>query len=71
MPVRPEQGLLKLRKGMRTYGNLRPCSFASESLVNFSPLKAEVCRGTNFTVVRELTGGIYFGNRTRRLRLRP
>ncbi|KAK1751836.1 Isopropylmalate dehydrogenase-like domain-containing protein [Echria macrotheca] len=63
-PIRPEQGILKLRKEMGTYGNLRPCSFASESLVDFSPLKADVCRGTNFTVVRELTGGIYFGDRT-------
>ncbi|KAI1467285.1 beta-isopropylmalate dehydrogenase [Daldinia caldariorum] len=61
--VRPEQGILKLRKEMGTYGNLRPCFFPSESLVEYSPLKAEVCRGTNFTVVRELTGGIYFGER--------
>ncbi|KAK3996023.1 Isopropylmalate dehydrogenase-like domain-containing protein [Cladorrhinum sp. PSN332] len=63
-PVRPEQGILKLRKELGTYGNLRPCSFASESLVDSSPLKAEVCRGTDFVVVRELTGGIYFGERT-------
>ncbi|KAJ9161516.1 3-isopropylmalate dehydrogenase [Coniochaeta hoffmannii] len=63
-PVRPEQGLLRLRKELGTYGNLRPCSFASDSLVDSSPLKAEVCRGTDFTVVRELTGGIYFGDRT-------
>ncbi|EJT72986.1 3-isopropylmalate dehydrogenase [Gaeumannomyces tritici R3-111a-1] len=63
-PVRPEQGLLKLRKELGTFGNLRPCSFASDSLVDFSPLKAEVCRGTDFVVVRELTGGIYFGDRT-------
>ncbi|CAK7268621.1 3-isopropylmalate dehydrogenase [Sporothrix epigloea] len=62
-PVRPEQGLLKLRKELQTFGNLRPCSFASEELVHFSPLKAEVCRGTDFVVVRELTGGIYFGER--------
>ncbi|OTB07990.1 hypothetical protein M426DRAFT_317499 [Hypoxylon sp. CI-4A] len=61
--VRPEQGILKLRKEMGTYGNLRPCFFPSESLVDFSPLRADVCRGTNFTVVRELTGGIYFGAR--------
>jgi len=61
--VRPEQGILKLRKEMGTYGNLRPCFFASESLVNISPLKAEVCKGTNFNIVRELTGGIYFGDR--------
>lgn len=62
-PVRPEAGILKLRKELETYGNLRPCSFASESLVDSSPLKADVCRGTDFVVVRELTGGIYFGDR--------
>ncbi|KAF4535562.1 putative 3-isopropylmalate dehydrogenase leu2a protein [Lasiodiplodia theobromae] len=61
--VRPEQGILKLRKEMGTFGNLRPCFFASESLVEYSPLKAEVCRGTNFNIIRELTGGIYFGDR--------
>ncbi|KAH8595690.1 Isopropylmalate dehydrogenase-like domain-containing protein [Bisporella sp. PMI_857] len=61
--VRPEQGILALRKEMGTYGNLRPCYFISESLVDTSPLKAEVCRGTNFNVIRELTGGIYFGAR--------
>ncbi|KAF2230478.1 3-isopropylmalate dehydrogenase [Viridothelium virens] len=61
--VRPEQGILKLRKEMGTFGNLRPCFFASEALVDTSPLKPEVCRGTNFMVLRELTGGIYFGDR--------
>ncbi|KAI0195074.1 3-isopropylmalate dehydrogenase leu2a [Xylaria flabelliformis] len=61
--VRPEQGILKLRKEMGTYGNLRPCFFPSQSLVEYSPLKAEVCRDTDFTIVRELTGGIYFGER--------
>ena len=61
--VRPEQGILALRKEMGTYGNIRPCNFASEALVEFSPLKAEVCRGTDIIVVRELTGGIYFGER--------
>ncbi|KAF2469782.1 3-isopropylmalate dehydrogenase [Lindgomyces ingoldianus] len=61
--VRPEQGILRLRKELGTFGNLRPCFFASESLVNISPLKAEICRGVNFTIVRELTGGIYFGDR--------
>jgi len=61
--VRPEQGILKLRKEMGTYGNLRPCSFASESLVEISPLKVDVCRGTDFNIIRELTGGLYFGER--------
>lgn len=61
--VRPEQGLLALRKSLSTFGNLRPCSFASESLVSRSPLKESVCRGVDFTIVRELTGGIYFGDR--------
>ncbi|KAI0480215.1 3-isopropylmalate dehydrogenase [Xylariaceae sp. FL0804] len=61
--VRPEQGLLRLRKEMGTYGNLRPCFFPAASLVDLSPLKADVCRGVDFTIVRELTGGIYFGER--------
>ncbi|KHJ35123.1 putative 3-isopropylmalate dehydrogenase [Erysiphe necator] len=61
--VRPEQGILTLRKEMGTYGNLRPCNFASESLVESSPLKESVCRGTDFNIIRELTGGLYFGQR--------
>ncbi|KAH0538426.1 3-isopropylmalate dehydrogenase A [Glutinoglossum americanum] len=61
--IRPEQGLLKLRKEMQTFGNLRPCNFASEALIEISPLKAEVCRGVDFNIIRELTGGIYFGDR--------
>ncbi|ODV94122.1 hypothetical protein PACTADRAFT_4075 [Pachysolen tannophilus NRRL Y-2460] len=61
--VRPEQGLLKIRKELNLYANLRPCNFASESLLELSPLKAEIVKGTNFTVVRELVGGIYFGER--------
>ncbi|KAI1936273.1 3-isopropylmalate dehydrogenase [Ophidiomyces ophidiicola] len=61
--VRPEQGILRLRKEMGTFGNLRPCNFAAPSLVDISPLKAEVCRDVDFNIVRELTGGIYFGER--------
>jgi 3-isopropylmalate dehydrogenase len=61
--VRPEQGILKLRKELDTYGNLRPCFFAAPSLVASSPLKESVCRGVNFTIVRELTGGLYFGEK--------
>ncbi|KAH3671198.1 hypothetical protein WICMUC_004715 [Wickerhamomyces mucosus] len=61
--VRPEQGLLKIRKELNLYANLRPCNFVSESLLDLSPIKAEFARGTDFTVVRELVGGIYFGER--------
>ncbi|KAF7509805.1 hypothetical protein GJ744_007500 [Endocarpon pusillum] len=62
-PIRPEQGLLKLRKELGTFGNLRPCSFASPSLTKISPLREEVCKDTDFMIIRELTGGIYFGER--------
>lgn len=60
---RPEQGLLKIRKELNLYANLRPCNFVSESLLELSPLKPEIARNTDFTVVRELVGGIYFGDR--------
>ena len=61
--VRPEQGLLRLRQALDSFGNLRPCNFASPRLVASSPLKESVCRDTDFVIVRELTGGIYFGAR--------
>jgi 3-isopropylmalate dehydrogenase len=59
--ARPEQGLLGLRKGLGLYANLRPVR-PSESLLQASPLREERIRGTDLLVVRELTGGIYFGD---------
>ncbi|WP_145363967.1 3-isopropylmalate dehydrogenase [Stratiformator vulcanicus] len=59
--VRPEQGLLKIRKEMGLYANLRPIR-TYESLLDASPLKNEIVRGTDILFFRELTGGIYFGN---------
>jgi len=61
--IRPEQGLLKLRKELDLYANIRPALFPSESLLKKSPLKEELARGTEIIVVRELVGGIYFGER--------
>ncbi|KAF7355560.1 3-isopropylmalate dehydrogenase [Mycena sanguinolenta] len=61
--VRPEPGLLKLRKALGLYANIRPANFASESLLDASPLKPEVANGVDLIVVRELIGGLYFGAR--------
>ena len=61
---RPEQGLLGLRKGLGLFANLRPVK-PIPALYDASPLKREVLEGTDLLVVRELTGGIYFGEKTR------
>ena len=58
---RPEQGLLGLRKGLGLFANLRPVR-PSPALLDASPLKRELIEGTDLVVVRELTGGIYFGD---------
>ena len=58
--LRPESGLLGLRKAMGTYANLRPATVYDE-LINASTLKPSVVKGVDIMVVRELTGGIYFG----------
>ena len=61
---RPEQGLLGLRKGLGLYANLRPVK-PLRALYEASPLRRERIEGTDLLVVRELTGGIYFGEKTR------
>jgi 3-isopropylmalate dehydrogenase len=58
--VRPEQGLLRLRKELGVFANLRPVRVHPQ-LVNASPLKPEILQGVDMLVVRELTGGLYFG----------
>ncbi|HHX44639.1 MAG TPA: 3-isopropylmalate dehydrogenase [Chloroflexi bacterium] len=63
--VRPEQGLLSLRKGLGLYANLRPVKL-NPVLINASTIKPEVLQGTDLIVVRELTGGLYFGERGRK-----
>ena len=68
--VRPEQGLLALRKELGLFANLRPVA-VHPSLAAASPLKAERLVGVDILVVRELTGGIYFGEPRRRERLAP
>jgi len=62
--VRPEQGLLELRKALGLFANLRPVA-PHPAFLDASPIKAELLRGVDIMVVRELTGGIYFGEKHR------
>jgi 3-isopropylmalate dehydrogenase len=62
--VRPEQGLLQLRKALGLFANLRPV-VPHPAVLHASPIKAELLHGVDIMVVRELTGGIYFGEKTR------
>jgi 3-isopropylmalate dehydrogenase len=62
--VRPEQGLLQLRKALGLFANLRPV-VPHPAVLDASPIKGELLRGVDIMVVRELTGGIYFGEKTR------
>ena len=58
--IRPERALLQIRKELKLFANLRPVKVINELAIS-SPLKAELARGTDIMIVRELTGGIYFG----------
>jgi 3-isopropylmalate dehydrogenase len=62
--LRPEQGLLQLRKSLGLFANLRPV-VPHPAVLDASPIKAELLRGVDIMVVRELTGGIYFGDKSR------
>ena len=62
LKIRPEQGLLKLRKELGLFANLRPVKSYKE-ILNLSPIKKEIIDGVDMLIIRELTGGLYFGDK--------